>query len=110
MAYVLFLIFVGLTYVALQPPFEGFDEFAHYSSLRQIAHAGSLPIEGASYLDREATEYQGPMPYGSGTSPFSGQLGAKSYLEFFRDPANVDRYMHAYRTEGRGSRFRESRV
>jgi len=109
-AYTSFLIFVGLTYVALQPPFEGFDEFAHYSSLRQIAHVGSLPIDGESYLDRETTEYRGPMPYSSGAPPFRGQLGAKSYQEFFSNPADAERYSNYYRTAGRSSRFRESDI
>jgi hypothetical protein len=110
LAYVAFLILVGLGYVALQPPFEGYDEYAHFSSLRQMAHTASLPMQGTSYLDREATEYQGPMPYGSGTPPFRAQLGASSYPEFFGDPIAVSRYADAYGGAGPRSRFKESGV
>jgi hypothetical protein len=109
-AYVLCLILFGLGYVALQPPFEGLDEFAHYSSLRQIAHTASLPTYGASYLDTETTDYQGPMPYGTGTPPFHALMGAKSYPEFFDNPANTNRYTHTYRTASQRSQFQESHV
>jgi hypothetical protein len=50
------------------------------------------------------------MPYGSGTPPFRGQLGAQTYSEFFSDPVNASRYAREYHTAERGSRFQESQV
>jgi hypothetical protein len=96
--------------VALLPPFEGFDEFAHYSSLRQIAQTATIPIYGASYLDREVTNYLGPMPYSSGMAPFRALLGAKSYAEFYADPANLHRYSAAYSGATPLARFKQSQV
>ena len=46
--YFLTLFFVGFGYLAILPAFEGFDENAHYSSIRQIADIGTIPIYGAS--------------------------------------------------------------
>jgi len=45
------LFFIGLGYLAILPAFEGFDENAHYSSVRQIADMGTIPIYGESFLD-----------------------------------------------------------
>jgi hypothetical protein len=36
-------LLVGLAFAALLPPFEGFDETAHYSYLAQIAETGTWP-------------------------------------------------------------------
>ncbi|HEV3059161.1 MAG TPA: hypothetical protein VGY48_12995 [Vicinamibacterales bacterium] len=107
--YALFLTLSGIGYIALQPPFEGFDEFAHYSSLRQIAHTATVPPYGASYLDSEFTNYQGPMPYGSGAPPYRAQLGARSYREFFAAASDRSRYTQKYGAMP-PARFQESRI
>src|SRR5262245_31679291 len=39
-------LLIGLAHVAGLPPFEGFDETAHYSYIEQIAKAGTLPRVG----------------------------------------------------------------
>ena len=36
-------LLIGLAHVACLPPFEGFDEVAHYSYIEQIAKTGALP-------------------------------------------------------------------
>jgi hypothetical protein len=36
-------LLIGLSFAALLPPFEGFDETAHYSSIEQIAETGKWP-------------------------------------------------------------------
>src|SRR5215831_2642125 len=39
-------LLIGLAHVAGLPPFEGFDETAHYSYIEQIAKTGTLPRFG----------------------------------------------------------------
>ena len=95
--------------MACKPPFEGYDEFAHYSSLRQIAHTASLPTQGASYLDKETTDYRGPMPTGSGAPPPHAQLGAVLSGVLQRSRERRSLYPRA-RVAGRRSRFQESQV
>jgi hypothetical protein len=36
-------LLVGLSFAALLPPFEGFDETAHYSYIEQIAETATRP-------------------------------------------------------------------
>jgi hypothetical protein len=48
-------LLIGLAYVAYLPPFEGYDEFAHYSYIEQIAKTGKLPIVGDK-IRRDAQE------------------------------------------------------
>ncbi len=59
------VFFLGLAHVALLPPFEGFDETAHYSSIVQIADTGRLPRLGEAWIAQEVKDYaeSGPMPY-----------------------------------------------
>ena len=92
--YLLALLLFGVGYLAILPPFEGFDEPAHYSSLRQIADTGTIPLYGASFLDREVTDYQGPVPYGSGEPPFDQRL---TYAKFFAQPHLLAPYRATYR-------------
>jgi hypothetical protein len=98
--YAAFLLLVGTGYLAILPPFEGFDEFAHYSSLRQVAQTAALPVFGASYIDEAVVRYRGPMPYGSGAPPFDPLLGAKSYPEFFESATDRKNYLRDYREPG----------
>ena len=51
-------LLIGLSFAALLPPFEGFDETAHYSYIEQIAKTGAWPrlndpiaAEVSDYLD-----------------------------------------------------------
>jgi hypothetical protein len=102
--YMLILFLIGLGYLAILPAFEGFDETAHYSSIRQIADAGTIPIYGASYLDHEVSDYQGPSPYGSLTPPFDEGM---TYSKFFAQPQLIEHYLQTYRQPAEAS-FRPS--
>ncbi|WP_458027999.1 DUF2142 domain-containing protein [Methylomonas sp. MgM2] len=104
--YLLSLFFIGLGYLAIQPPFEGFDENAHYSSIREIAGTGSIPIYGLSFLDREVTDYKGPMPYGSLTPPFDE---GTTYSSFFSQAHSVKRYLSEYRESAGSSSYQVGR-
>lgn len=104
--YILILFLIGLGYLAILPVFEGFDETAHYSSIRQIADTGTIPIYGASYLDQEVSGYQGPFPYGSLAPPFDEGM---TYSKFFVQPQLLEHYLQAYRQPSETS-FRPSQV
>jgi hypothetical protein len=92
--YLLFLLAFGIGYIAITPPFEGFDETAHYSSVRQIADTGEIPVLGKSFIDQSVIDYQGPMRYDTGTPPFDRGL---VYPKFFARPELVTHYLQAYR-------------
>ncbi|MBI1209535.1 MAG: phospholipid carrier-dependent glycosyltransferase [Azospirillum sp.] len=83
-------LWFGLGQLALLPPWEGFDETAHYASIQQIAATGTLPRLGDARLSRETERYRAlaPMPYAS-TPPFE-QNGATTYFGFFAgSPASI---------------------
>lgn len=92
--YLLALFLVGLGYIAIMPPFEGFDEPAHYASLRQIADTGTIPLYGKSFLPQDVADYRGPVAYRTLMPPFDSGL---VYPEFFAQPELVDRFMRDYR-------------
>jgi len=91
--YLLALLLIGLGYIAIMPPFEGFDEPAHYASLRQIADTGSIPIFGKSYLPQDVADYGGPVAYSTLQPPFDSGL---TYAKFFENPALVARFVQEY--------------
>jgi hypothetical protein len=105
--YLLTLLFMGLGYLAILPAFEGFDETAHYSSIRQIADMRTIPIYGASFLDQEAADYQGPSPYNSGMPPFDQGM---TYSKFFAQSDLVEHYLSAYRQSSAPSLFLPSQA
>jgi len=92
--YLFGLLLAGLVYLALTPPFEGFDEYAHYSSIRQMATTNTLPLLGQSYLDRAVVDYEGPLSYDYLKPPFENGV---SYGQFFADPDRIEHYKTTYR-------------
>lgn len=103
--YLLSLLCIGIGYLSVLPLFEGFDETAHYSSLRQISDTGTIPLYGTSYLAQEVIDYQGPVPYGSGVPPFDRGL---VYSKFFKQPELVEQYQQTYRQQLPSTMFRPS--
>ena len=59
------IFLIGLGNLAILPPFEGADETAHYSSIRQVAETGTFPLLNHSFISPEVIDYRkhGPMPY-----------------------------------------------
>src|SRR6516225_9387061 len=55
---------LGLAHVAMLPPWEGFDETAHYSYLQQLADTRTLPRWG-DRMSKAVEEYAfaAPLPY-----------------------------------------------
>ena len=92
--YLLCLFLIGLGYIAITPPFEGFDEPAHFASIRLIADVRTIPLYGKSSLPKDVAEYRGPMSYSSVNMPFGSGL---TYREFFAKPELVDRFILEYR-------------
>jgi hypothetical protein len=92
--YLLSLLLIGVGYIAIMPPFEGFDETAHYASLRQIADTGTIPVFGRSFFPRDITGYQGPVGYNTAAPPYDN---GPSYAKFFAQPDMVARFVQDYR-------------
>ena len=53
----------GLAVLAIMPPFEGFDETAHWSTLQQVADTGHSPVYGLDTISTDIARYRGPTPY-----------------------------------------------
>ncbi|MEM9705673.1 MAG: hypothetical protein AAF850_06295 [Pseudomonadota bacterium] len=68
---------LGLAHIAILPPFEGFDETAHFSSVQLVADEGRWPVFGRDKISREIETYRAfaPMRYAS-TPPFDENGGA----------------------------------
>jgi Predicted membrane protein (DUF2142) len=92
--YLLCLFLIGLGYIAITPPFEGFDEPAHFASIRLIADVRTIPLYGKSFLPKDVADYRGPMSYSSVNMPFGSGL---TYQDFFAKPELVDRFIRDYR-------------
>ncbi len=73
---------VGLSHVGFLPPWEGFDETAHWSYVQELADRGRPPHYGVDGLSRDLDLYPGPMPYG-GAPPFdkTGRLTYRTYRQ-----------------------------
>lgn len=100
------LFFIGLGYICLLPVFEGFDETAHYSRIREIKNSTSSIFEKESYIDQVIVDYMGPMPYKSGFGPYSHE---NSYDNFFTQKTLVDNYKDRYVNKPLGSSFNPSK-
>lgn len=98
--------FIGLGYISLLPVFEGFDETAHYSRIREIENSASSMLERESYIDQVIIDYIGPMPYSSGSPPYSHK---KTYDNFFNQENFVDNYSKNYVNKPLESQFHPSR-
>lgn len=57
-------LLLGLAQIAVLPPWEGFDETAHWSYLQQLSDTGHGPVYGGDRLSADLQAYPGPMPYG----------------------------------------------
>ena len=53
---------LGAAHIALLPPWEGFDEEAHYSSVQQIAHRREVPERTTARISQVVVDYAGSAP------------------------------------------------
>ena len=65
--------FAGVAHVALLPPFEGFDETAHWSYIQQLADTWRIPAYGQDRISGDLARYDGPMAAGDG-QPYAAWL------------------------------------
>jgi hypothetical protein len=56
----------GIAHLAALPPFEGYDEVAHWSSIQQIADDGRIPVYGKDHLSADLLRYPGPFASAAG--------------------------------------------
>ena len=72
--------FLGVAQVAFLPPWEGFDETAHWSYIQELSDTGHAPGYGADGLSTDLAAYPGPMAYGA-EPPFdrTGRATYRSY-------------------------------
>jgi hypothetical protein len=89
-------LFLGVSHIAFLPPWEGFDETAHFSYIQQIADTGSLPKQRIAKLSEDVEEYKfyAPMPY-SGIPPFEDNTGF-TYKKFFKSTPQTIRKGRSY--------------
>lgn len=89
----------GVSQIAMLPPWEGFDETAHYSYLQQITDRKILPRQRKSFNSRDVEKYDAfaPMPY-TGTLP-AEKNGGFTYKSFFEATPEIRKqgYSHIHR-------------
>jgi len=82
-AYILSIFLIGLGFIFITPPFEAFDENAHYSRIIETISNDYSPIQKKTRMDSRIENYEGPLPYGNGSLPFDNHL---TYHKFFNAP------------------------
>ena len=93
--YFIFLILIGNIYIALTPPFEGFDEMAHFSAIRQLNYSNYYVANSDSFIDQGLIDYSGPEPYTSGVPPFDN---GNVYWKFFgKSSEALEEFIFKYR-------------
>jgi hypothetical protein len=74
-------LILGVAYISILPPWEGFDESAHYSYLQQLVDSGRVPQRGNSFISKDVEAYieRAPVPYSFEAARFT-------YRSFFESP------------------------
>jgi hypothetical protein len=88
--YFLALFLIGFGYIATTPIFEGFDETAHFSRIKELSKLPRNIFKEESFIDKSIVEYKGPKPYSSGEPPYSNEL---TYNNFFKNKKHI---LHEY--------------
>ena len=99
-------LLIGIAWILVQPPFEGFDETMHYSSIREIADTHTLPKYGKSRIALFVEEYgaRAPLPLGQRHGVQVAQ--PMSYADFAHDDAARRAFAADFASEpGLGRRF-----
>jgi len=73
-------LLIGIAQLAVLPPFEGFDEAAHYSYIEEVAETGNWP----RYRDPQSAEIDDYFALAPSAHKSGGKL---SYADFFAAPA-----------------------
>lgn len=108
--YLLALCLLGLGYTSIVPVFEGFDETAHFSRIREISFDSShiFNAQSESLIDNYIENYRGPSPYQVGVPPpYAPEL---SYPKFFADLDLVKNYIKEYRNKFFNNTFQDGKA
>jgi hypothetical protein len=84
-------LLLGLAQIAFLPPWEGYDETAHYAYVQEVADTGRLPVLAVSRFSTDVEGYAccAPLPY-AGTPPMESN-GGYTYRSFFAAGDDVRR-------------------
>src|SRR5215475_14461943 len=74
---------LGIAHVAFLPPFEGYDENAHWSYIQQIADQKRLPPAVESWLSQDMSDYAGPRPFQLSTPD---RPSGAAFRRYFAEP------------------------
>lgn len=103
--WVAYIALVLVSLALLQPPFEGFDENAHYSRILDASNDINTQFSGRRGFRSDVSNYPGPEAYASGDYPFST---AKTYDRFYllspESMARVKQYPISLKDAGVSSR------
>ena len=69
-----------MAHIAFLPPFEGYDETAHWSYVQELSDLGHGPRYNVDRLSGDLAAYSGPMIYGQ-APPFE-KTGRATYRSF----------------------------
>jgi hypothetical protein len=86
--FILFLFFFGIFNIYQLPIYEGFDEEAHFSRIRDIGLNGKSSLDSL-YIDKFVTHYPGPKYFSTGQPPFDKNL---TYNKFFKNNEAISNY------------------
>ncbi len=84
-------ILLGLAYVLVLPPYEGFDETGHYSYITQLADRGDVPDLRSSPFDATIDADLAGLPRKYGDFPPFEANGGRTYRSFFDDASADER-------------------
>jgi hypothetical protein len=79
---------IGLAYAVVQPPWEGFDENAHYSYIQQLALKGTWPRHGDP-MSAEVEAYAKLAPTKYSSVPPYDDNGHWTYFRFFHSSEDI---------------------
>lgn len=96
------LLMVGMAYVTMLPAFEGFDESAHLSRVKEVTFSPKSALNATSFIDKSVIDFAGPVPYSSGNPPYN--LG-NTYPIFFANQEAVLSFVQHYKKDSIGLGF-----
>ncbi len=82
---------LGLAYLLLLPPYEGFDETGHYSYVSELADRGAITDLRSSPLDATVENDLAGLPRKYGDFPPFENNGGLTYRAFFKDLSAEER-------------------
>ncbi|SQG00449.1 Predicted membrane protein [Paucimonas lemoignei] len=85
---------LGLSFIALTPPWEGYDETAHYSFAQQLADTQKAPSFASGRISRDVEEYQAAMPMPYRPVPAFDDNGGLTYRQWFSGSPSGARSAH----------------